>query len=112
MESQSPTACGKPGKDKCLQHCALFKISGILKSFNLAMRIFTDYISRYERVKAVQKTGESTRDMWHKADWDAVKKNPKSVQMPREDWIHGHNAEKHAGEVFQKSFHKFATVNT
>lgn len=57
---------------------------------------------RYERVKAVQKTGETTRDMWHKADWDKVKEDPKSVQMPREDWIFEHDAELHAEEVFDK----------
>lgn len=62
-------------------------------------------------MKAVQKTGETTRDMWHKADWDAVKKDPKSVQMPREDWIHGHNAEKHAEEAFKDSFQKFVAVD-
>ncbi|KIW67354.1 hypothetical protein PV04_06615 [Phialophora macrospora] len=59
---------------------------------------------RYDRVKAVQKTGETTRDMWHKADWDKVKKNPESVQFPREDWIHTHDAEKHAEEVFEENF--------
>lgn len=59
---------------------------------------------RYERVKAVQKTGETTRDMWHKADWDKVKENPESVQFPREDWIHTHDADKHAEDVFDESF--------
>ena len=56
---------------------------------------------RYDRVKAVQKTGETTRDMWHKADWDKVAEDPKSVQMPREDWIFMHDAEKHAEDVFE-----------
>lgn len=55
---------------------------------------------RYERVKQVQKTGESTRDMWHKADWDKVKENPESIQLPRAEWITNHDAEKHAEEVF------------
>lgn len=63
---------------------------------------------RYDRVKAVQKTGESTRDMWHKADWDKVKANPESMQMPREDWILGHDAEVHAEDVFPAVFAKFA----
>ncbi|KAF2834777.1 FAD/NAD(P)-binding domain-containing protein [Patellaria atrata CBS 101060] len=57
---------------------------------------------RYERVKAVQKTGETTRDMWHKTDWVAVKTNPDLVKFPREEWIHGHDAEKHAEEVFDE----------
>jgi hypothetical protein len=57
---------------------------------------------RYERVTAVQKTGETTRDMWHKADWDEVAKNPESIQLPREDWIFRFDAEKNAEERFGK----------
>ena len=56
---------------------------------------------RYDRVKAVQKTGETTRDMWHKTDWEHAKKHPESIQLPREDWIFGHDAEKHAETVFE-----------
>lgn len=59
---------------------------------------------RYDRVKAVQKTGETTRDMWHKADWEKVKANPESVQFPRQDWIHNFDAEKHTEEVFDENF--------
>lgn len=55
----------------------------------------------------MQKTGETTRDMWHKADWDKVKENPKSIHLPREDWILGHDAEKHANEVFDEVVKKF-----
>jgi 2-polyprenyl-6-methoxyphenol hydroxylase-like FAD-dependent oxidoreductase len=54
---------------------------------------------RYERVGKVQKTGETTRDMWHNTDWEKVKKNPEIIQFPREDWIFSHDAEKHAEEV-------------
>lgn len=72
------------------------------------MRI--ESLSRYERVKAVQKTGETTRDMWHKADWDKVKENPESVQFPREDWIHTFDAEKNAEEVFEENFQHFQTT--
>ena len=61
---------------------------------------------RYDRVRAVQKTGESTRDKWHKTDWHKVKANPKSIEFPREDWIHGHDAEKHAEKVFDEVFKK------
>lgn len=57
---------------------------------------------RYERVKAVQKTGETTRDMWHKVDWDAVKRNPESIRFPREDWVLKHDTEKHAEDVFDE----------
>ena len=57
---------------------------------------------RYDRVKAVQKTGEANRDMWHKADWDEVEKDPTLIQLPREDWIMMHDAETHAEEVFDE----------
>ncbi|KXT15569.1 hypothetical protein AC579_9953 [Pseudocercospora musae] len=71
-----------------------------------ALRAFQDI--RYERVKAVQKTGETTRDMWHKADWDKVKKDPDSIGIPREDWIHMHDAEEHAESVVTESIAKFS----
>lgn len=54
---------------------------------------------RYDRVRKVQKTGETTRDMWHKTDWEKVKKEPESIQLPREDWIFQFDAEKHTEEV-------------
>jgi hypothetical protein len=54
----------------------------------------------------VQKTGETTRDRWHKTDWEQVAKDPKSIAFPREDWIHFHDAEKHAEEVFDEVFKK------
>ncbi|CAL5874807.1 uncharacterized protein PFLUO_LOCUS9109 [Penicillium psychrofluorescens] len=65
-----------------------------------------EYI-RYERVTAVQKTGETTRDMWHKADWEAVAKDPASIQLPREDWIFGFDAENNAEAVFDEAVKKF-----
>jgi hypothetical protein len=50
--------------------------------------------------------------MWHKADWDKVKENPESVQMPREDWIHFFDADKHTEEVFNENFGQIqAAVN-
>lgn len=56
-----------------------------------ALRAYQDI--RYERVKKVQKTGETTRDMWHKTDWAEVKRNPEIIQFPREDWIFEFDAE-------------------
>jgi 2-polyprenyl-6-methoxyphenol hydroxylase-like FAD-dependent oxidoreductase len=66
---------------------------------------------RYERVKAVQKTGESTRELWHKTDWEDVKKNPEKIQFPRQEWILGFDAESHAEEVFDEIFRSFKTTN-
>lgn len=72
-----------------------------------ALRAYQDI--RYERVKAVQKTGETTRDMWHKTDWEKVKENPASIAFPREDWIFKFDAEKHAEEFGPEAIQK-ATV--
>ncbi|KAJ5903589.1 hypothetical protein N7504_005972 [Penicillium tannophilum] len=74
-----------------------------------AVRAYQDI--RYERVKAVQKTGETTRDMWHKADWDQVKKNPASIQLPREDWIFRFDAESNARESFESALQRVQEVN-
>ncbi|KAJ5815202.1 hypothetical protein N7474_006979 [Penicillium riverlandense] len=70
-----------------------------------AVRAYEDI--RYERVRAVQKTGETTRDMWHKADWEAVAKDPSSIQLPREDWIFQFDAETNAEESFDEAVKKF-----
>ena len=51
---------------------------------------------RYERVKGSQKTGETTRDRWHKADWDEVRKNPQRMELQREEWILNFDAERFA----------------
>lgn len=45
--------------------------------------------------------------MWHKADWDKVAQNPESIQMPRDPWIHGHDAETHAEEVVAETLKRF-----
>ncbi|KAK5138481.1 hypothetical protein LTR08_000067 [Meristemomyces frigidus] len=74
-------------------------------NISAASRAFQEI--RYERVCAVQKTGETTRDMWHKADWDKVAQNPESIQMPREEWIHLHDSEKHAESVVAEMVTKF-----
>ncbi|KAG7046469.1 salicylate hydroxylase [Colletotrichum scovillei] len=57
---------------------------------------------RYDRVRAVQKTGISTREMWHKTDWEKVKKDPTTIALPREDWILEFDAEKYAEETYER----------
>lgn len=52
----------------------------------------------------MQKTGESTRDRWHKTDWEKVAKEPESIAFRREDWIHEYDAEKHTEAVFDETF--------
>lgn len=49
--------------------------------------------------------------MWHKTDWAKVKEDPTSIAMPREDWIHFHDAENHAEDVFDEIFQKHLSKN-
>ncbi|KAK7551419.1 putative monooxygenase [Phyllosticta citricarpa] len=58
---------------------------------------------RYDRVKAAQQTGFTTRDKWHKADFEAIKANPEAIKLPREGWLLGHDAVTHAYEVFPET---------
>lgn len=57
---------------------------------------------RYERVKRAQKTGETTRDTWHKADMEAIKKNPETMRLKREPWLLGHDAQAHAEQNYDE----------
>ncbi|KAJ3578330.1 hypothetical protein NPX13_g2235 [Xylaria arbuscula] len=65
---------------------------------------------RYERVRATQKTGESTRDMWHKTDWNKVKESPEIIQFPRQDWIFEFDTEKNAEETYDKVVEGLAAI--
>ncbi|KAI7976208.1 hypothetical protein EIK77_010681 [Talaromyces pinophilus] len=55
---------------------------------------------RYERVLKAQKTGETTRDKWHKADIDYVKKHPEVVKLQREPWLLNFDSEEHAYNIY------------
>lgn len=55
---------------------------------------------RYPRVLATQRTGVTNRDNWHKADFDAVRKNPESVKLPRQAWVLNFDCAKHAYDVY------------
>jgi 2-polyprenyl-6-methoxyphenol hydroxylase-like FAD-dependent oxidoreductase len=55
---------------------------------------------RYERVIKAQKTGETTRDKWHKADIDYVKKHPEVVKLQREPWLLDFDSEEHTYNVY------------
>lgn len=48
----------------------------------------------------MQKTGETTRDLWHKTDWKKVKEDPKTIAFPREGWILDFDAEQYAEDNF------------
>lgn len=71
----------------CLSRCGKAHIQEGIAAFEAL---------RYERVRAAQKTGETTRDTWHKADFDAAKKNPDSMKLKREEWLLSFDAEEYA----------------
>ncbi|KAI0429726.1 putative monooxygenase [Xylaria sp. FL1042] len=58
---------------------------------------------RYERVRSAQKTGEQTRDIWHKADFAAAKKDPQSLRLRREAWLLDFDAETYAETHYEET---------
>ncbi|KAI0152828.1 putative monooxygenase [Xylariaceae sp. FL1272] len=56
---------------------------------------------RYQRVRSAQKTGEQTRDIWHKADFSEAKKNPQTMRLRREAWLLDFDAEMYAEEHYE-----------
>ncbi|KAI3333245.1 putative monooxygenase [Ustulina deusta] len=58
---------------------------------------------RYERVRSAQKTGEQTRDIWHRADFAAAKKDPQSLRLRREAWLLDFDAETYAEEHYEET---------
>lgn len=59
-------------------------------------------------MRKVQKTGETTRDLWHKTDWAKVREDPKSIAFPREGWILDFDAEQYAEDNFADVFESHA----
>ncbi|KAI1349073.1 putative monooxygenase [Xylaria sp. FL0043] len=58
---------------------------------------------RYERVRSAQKTGEQTRDIWHKADFAAAKQDPQSLRLRREAWLLDFDAETYAEAHYEET---------
>ena len=58
---------------------------------------------RFKRVSKVQNTGVTTRQKWHKLDWDNINKDPSFVKMPHPQWIVGFDAEAHAYNVYAET---------
>lgn len=58
---------------------------------------------RYERVRSAQRTGEQTRDIWHKADFGAAKKDPESFRLRREEWLLDFDAEVYAEKEYERT---------
>jgi 2-polyprenyl-6-methoxyphenol hydroxylase-like FAD-dependent oxidoreductase len=55
------------------------------KKVPLALRAYEKI--RYERVHKAQSMGVKTRERWHKANWDDIRKNPESLHLIREPWL-------------------------
>ncbi|GAP83195.2 putative salicylate hydroxylase [Rosellinia necatrix] len=58
---------------------------------------------RYERVRSAQKTGEQTRDIWHKADFAAARADPQSLRLRREAWLLDFDAETYAEDNYART---------
>lgn len=70
---------------------------------------------RYERVHRAQNTGVTTREQWHKADWDKIWKDVSMLHLKREAWLLDFDAEIHAYEVIDEVLKKLdqgATVKS
>lgn len=69
------------------------------KDVSVAVRAYEKL--RYERVHAAQATGVDSRDRWHGADWEAIRKQPELVHLPRHDWVLSFDAEADAYEKYE-----------
>ena len=67
---------------------------------------------RYDRVRRAQKTGEETRESWHKMDWkggqgrveaEREKGALEPLKLRKEMWLLGHDAEAYAGDVYAET---------
>lgn len=57
---------------------------------------------RYDRVHRIQATGVTTRENWHKADWDAIWKDPKLLHLAREEWVLNFDAEEDTYKSYER----------
>ncbi|ORY18252.1 hypothetical protein BCR34DRAFT_554462 [Clohesyomyces aquaticus] len=51
---------------------------------------------RYKRVHDAQAMGPKTRERWHKANWDEIRKTPEAIHLMREPWLLNFDAEEDA----------------
>ncbi|KAJ9149355.1 FAD/NAD(P)-binding domain-containing protein [Pleurostoma richardsiae] len=54
---------------------------------------------RYGRVHKAQAMGPKTRERWHKANWDDIRKNHESLHLVREPWLLNFDAE---GDAYRR----------
>ena len=58
---------------------------------------------RYDRVHKAQMTGVTTREQWHKADWEKIRKDPESLHLKRAAWLLDFDQEPHTYAVFDEA---------
>ncbi|KAI1623341.1 hypothetical protein EDD37DRAFT_634426 [Exophiala viscosa] len=90
------------GKDRvqlALKTCE--KIRYALASSARQPMMWTLTIIRYARATLAQKIGIETRDAWHNFDVEEFKKDKRSIEMPRPDWLFGHDPQEYAYEEFE-----------
>jgi 2-polyprenyl-6-methoxyphenol hydroxylase-like FAD-dependent oxidoreductase len=83
----------------CLEKCAASAFD-TKRSPDVQLALHAYEKIRYARVTRAQGTGVSTREQWHKADWDKIRANPQSLHLKRESWLLDFDAEAHAYEVY------------
>ena len=83
----------------CLELISAMKSGEEKPDVQLAVRAYERI--RYERVCRAQGTGVSTREQWHKADWETIRREPESLHLKREAWLLDFDAESDAYERFE-----------
>jgi len=87
-------------EDGTVMAACLDKIAGGKGTVQEAVRVWERI--RYQRVHKVQATGVMTREQWHKADWDAIWRDPDSLHLDRPAWILNFDAEADAYDSYDR----------
>ncbi|KAK7181620.1 hypothetical protein PSPO01_12296 [Paraphaeosphaeria sporulosa] len=67
---------------------------------NIPLAVKSHEKIRYERVHQAQAMGVKTRERWHKANWDEIRKTPEAIHLAREAWLLNFDAEKDCYERY------------
>ena len=60
---------------------------------------------RYERVKSAQRIGVEVMKNWHRKneeEWGEVREQPRKLELPRNEWLLGHDAESWCRGVWEE----------
>lgn len=91
------------GKEKATEALQAYERIRSVKFGNLNRDESADSSSRYDRVLLTQTSGEKTRDKWHKADFDSLKKNPEAIKLKRDEKILNFDAEINAYKLYNQT---------